>query len=117
MSEYLEKNESFYVAGHNGMVGQAIVNSLLKKGYCDNKYGGKLFLNTRKELDLTSYQNVLSWFKANRPSIVIIAAAKVGGIYANSKYPYEFISENYYSWEAVASTQNSPISQLKKRSF
>ena len=94
MFNYLEKNESFYVAGHNGMVGQAIVKSLLKKGYCDNKFGGKLFLNTRKELDLTSYQNVFSWFKENRPSIVIIAAAKVGGIYANNIFPYEFISEN-----------------------
>ncbi|MBO8234269.1 GDP-L-fucose synthase [Prochlorococcus marinus XMU1419] len=94
MLNYLEKNESFYVAGHNGMVGQAIVKSLLKKGYCNDKYGGKIFLNTRKDLDLTSYQNVLSWFKAKKPSIVIIAAAKVGGIYANNKYPYEFISEN-----------------------
>ena len=94
MLNYLEKNESFYVAGHNGMVGQAIVKSLFKKGYCNDKYGGKLFLNTRKDLDLTSYNDVLSWFKTKKPSIVIIAAAKVGGIYANSKFPYEFISEN-----------------------
>tara|TARA_A100001035_G_scaffold76396_1_gene58857 strand:- start:4038 stop:5075 length:1038 start_codon:yes stop_codon:yes gene_type:complete len=94
MSNYLSKSDSFFVAGHKGMVGQAIVKSLLKKGYCDARSEGKLFVNSRKELDLTSNQDVLSWFKTNKPSIVIIAAAKVGGIYANSIYPYEFISEN-----------------------
>ena len=94
MSHYLKKNDSFYVAGHNGMVGQAIVKSLLKKGYCNEKFGGKLFVKSRKELDLTSYNKVLSWFNTHKPSIVVIAAAKVGGIYANAKYPYEFISEN-----------------------
>ena len=94
MFNYLKKNDSFYVAGHNGMVGSAIVKALIKKGYCDEKSGGKLYVKSKKELDLTSYENVLSWFKINKPSIVIIAAAKVGGIYANSKYPYEFISEN-----------------------
>ena len=66
MLNYLEKNETFYVAGHNGMVGQAIVKSLIKKGYCDKNYGGKLFLNTRKDLDLTSYNNVLSWLAMDK---------------------------------------------------
>ena len=94
MTNLIDKKDSFFVAGHQGMVGQAVVRSLLKRGYCKKNSGGKLFLKTRKELDLTSYENVSSWFKTHKPSIVIIAAAKVGGIYANSKYPYEFISEN-----------------------
>ena len=94
MFNYLNKDDSFYVAGHNGMVGQAIVKALFKKGYCDAKSGGELHVKSKNELDLASYQNVLSWFKTHKPSIVIIAAAKVGGIFANSKYPYQFISEN-----------------------
>ncbi len=94
MFNYLNKDDSFYVAGHNGMVGKAIVKALFKKGYCDAKSGGELYVKSKNELDLASYENVLSWFKTHKPSIVIIAAAKVGGIFANSKYPYQFISEN-----------------------
>ena len=94
MNNLLEKNYSFYVAGHNGMVGKSIVKELLKQGYCNKNSGGKLLTRTRKELDLTCYQDVFSWFKINKPDVVIIAAAKVGGILANHKYPFDFISEN-----------------------
>ena len=94
MQNLLNKKNSIFVAGHNGMVGKAIVKSLKEKGYCNNEKGGLLYTPQRKELDLTSFEDVKKWFKINRPEIVIIAAAKVGGIYANYKYPYNFISEN-----------------------
>ena len=94
MKRLINKNDSFFVAGHKGMVGNAIVKALKKNGYCDERNGGKLLTATRNELDLTSYENVLSWFKSNKPKVVIVAAAKVGGIYVNNKYPYNFLSEN-----------------------
>ena len=94
MQNYIDKQDSIFVAGHNGMVGQAIIRELKKSGYCNEKVGGKLLTRDRSKLDLTSYQDVISWFKVNKPKIVIIAAAKVGGIYANQEYPYNFLSEN-----------------------
>ncbi len=94
MKNLISKDQSFYVAGHTGMVGSAVVRALKDKGYCDPNLGGKLLTISRKELDLSSYNDVASWFTSNRPNIVIIAAAKVGGILANIKYPYNFISEN-----------------------
>ena len=94
MKKLLQKQNSFFVAGHNGMVGKAIIKALKNKGYCNEENGGKLLKISRKELDLSHYSDVKKWFNRNRPEIVIIAAAKVGGIYANYKYPYNFISEN-----------------------
>ena len=94
MESLLKKDDSFFVTGHNGMVGSAIVRALIKNGYCDQKRGGQLYAQNREELDLTSNSNVNKWFEKNKPNIVVISAAKVGGIYANNKYPYDFISEN-----------------------
>ncbi len=94
MAGFLKKNNSFYIAGHNGMVGNSILKALNKRGYCNQKNGGKLFTTSRQELDLSNYEEVMRWFNINKPEIVIIAAAKVGGIYANYTFPYDFISEN-----------------------
>ncbi len=94
MKDLIRKEDSFFVAGHKGMVGQAVIRALKKNGYCDPKYGGNLITQTKNKLDLTNYSDVNDWFKINKPNVVVIAAAKVGGIYANFKYPYEFISEN-----------------------
>ena len=94
MKNFLTKKDSFFVAGHNGMVGNAITKALKNKGYCNQENGGELFKINRSQLDLCSHKDVMNWFKINKPEIVIIAAAKVGGIYANYKYPYEFISDN-----------------------
>ena len=58
------------------------------------EFDGKILCPSREELDLTSCEEVFSWFKKYKPDIVIIAAAKVGGILANYKYPFSFISEN-----------------------
>ena len=76
------------------MVGQAIYKNLLNLGYGRSDAGGEILRPTRKELDLTNYDSVLNWFKQNKPSVVIITAAKVGGIFANKEYPFEFLLEN-----------------------
>jgi GDP-L-fucose synthase len=77
-----------YVAGHNGMVGRAICTVLKKNGYND------LIFKNRNDLDLTNSNEVKKFFKFEKPNVVINAAAKVGGILANSLYPYEFLLEN-----------------------
>lgn len=77
-----------YVAGHRGLVGGAIVRALLRKGH-DN-----LLLRTHQELDLTDQAAVRSFFAEHRPDAVIMAAARVGGIYANDTEPAPFITDN-----------------------
>ena len=94
MTNFLKKSHSFYVAGHSGMVGNSIVKALRERGYCNQENGGELFTTSRQELDLSKNEAVMRWFNINKPEIVIIAAAKVGGIYANYTLPYDFISEN-----------------------
>ena len=80
--------DKIYVAGHRGLVGSAIVRSLQKKGY--NNIVGR----THKELDLTNQAAVQDFFETERPDVVILAAAKGGGINANNTYPAEFAYEN-----------------------
>lgn len=82
------KDKKIYIAGHRGLVGSAIHRTLQKEGY------SKLLTRTRKELDLTNGRDVAFFFKSNRPDIVILAAAKVGGIEANRSHPYDFIHDN-----------------------
>ena len=94
MKNLISKNQSIYVAGHKGMVGSAIIRTLRKNGYGDKRIGGKIITQTRHELDLTDSSKVSDWFEENKPEVVVIAAAKVGGISANNNYPFEFISEN-----------------------
>ncbi len=77
-----------YVAGHRGLVGSAIVRRLEQEG-CKN-----LVLRKHKELDLVDQSAVRLFFERERPEIVVLAAAKVGGILANFTYPGEFIYEN-----------------------
>ena len=84
----MNKADKIYVAGHRGLVGSAIVRNLQKKGY-HNIVG-----RTHKELDLTNQTEVRKFFEEERPDIVVLAAAKVGGIHANNTAPAEFIYEN-----------------------
>lgn len=77
-----------FVAGHRGLVGSAIRRYLTAAGH------ERLLLRTRTELDLTERDAVWKFFKNQRPEYVVLAAAKVGGIQANSKYPVEFIRDN-----------------------
>ena len=94
MQSRLNSNERIFIAGSSGMVGSAIKRALIKKGYCYNSSLGILLTPTRKELDLRNFYDLKKWFEINKPSIVILAAAKVGGIYANNNKPFEFILEN-----------------------
>ncbi len=90
----MDLNERIFIAGANGMVGSAIKRALVKKNYGKENNEVSILSPLRKELDLTDFIKVEEWFAKFKPTIVIISAAKVGGIYANSKYPYEFILEN-----------------------
>lgn len=84
----LDKNAKIYVAGHRGLVGSAIWNNLLKRGYTN------LVGRTHRELDLTDQLAVRRFFDEERPDAVVLAAAFVGGIMANSLYRADFIMQN-----------------------
>lgn len=84
----MDKNSRIYVAGHTGLVGRALVNRLKSLGF------NKLILRTHKELDLTQQSKAAKLFKDSLPEYVFLLAAKVGGIYANSLYPADFIYQN-----------------------
>lgn len=84
----MKQNSKIYVAGHQGLVGRAIVQNLQDKGYTN------LVTRTHCDLDLTDTKAVTSFFKEEKPECVILAAAKVGGIVANDTYPADFIYEN-----------------------
>lgn len=77
-----------FIAGHHGMVGSAIMRQLTKRGDCD------ILTVTHAELDLTNQAAVTHWMADAKPEAVILAAAKVGGIWANNTYPAEFIYQN-----------------------
>ncbi|GMH17836.1 hypothetical protein Nepgr_019677 [Nepenthes gracilis] len=83
-----DKSARVFVAGHRGLVGSAIVRKLQSLGFTN------LLLRTHAELDLTVQSDVNAFFAAEKPRFVILAAAKVGGIHANSTYPADFISIN-----------------------
>ena len=84
----MEKDAKIYVAGHRGLVGAAIVRKLKADGY------ENLVYKTHKELDLTRQADVEQFFETEKPVYAIVAAAKVGGIHANSVYPADFIGIN-----------------------
>jgi GDP-L-fucose synthase len=84
----MEKNAKVFVAGHRGLVGSALIRKLNEKGFVN------LVQRTRSELDLTDQGAVDNFFKTEKPEYVFLAAAKVGGIYANNTYPAEFIFSN-----------------------
>jgi GDP-L-fucose synthase len=98
------KETKLYVAGHQGMVGSAIVRNLKSKGYKN------IITRTRSELDLTNQAAVQAFFKAEQPAQVYLAAAKVGGIHANNIYRGQFLYENlmieaniiHAAWESKA---------------
>jgi GDP-L-fucose synthase len=84
----MKKNSKIYVAGHKGMVGSAIVRKLYEKGF------GNVVFKSHDELDLCDQLQVREFINKEMPDAIIIAAAKVGGIGANSKYPADFIYSN-----------------------
>ena len=84
----MQKDSKIYIAGHRGLVGSAIIRQLESRGF------NNLITRTHSELDLTNQSEVQAFFQDQKPDYVILAAAKVGGIHANSTYPAEFIYEN-----------------------
>ena len=84
----MNADSKIYVAGHTGMVGSALVRALRRAG-CEN-----IITRTHSELDLTEQASTANFFREKKPEYVFLAAAKVGGIYANSTYPADFIMEN-----------------------
>ena len=84
----MKSTDKIFVAGHNGLVGSAILRQLLKKGFSN------LITCSKKDLDLTNKNAVRDFFKNQTPSYVIIAEAKVGGIHANNNFPADFIYQN-----------------------
>jgi len=94
MANKISLSDKIFIAGAKGMVGSAIKRKLVKSGYGDETKGGKILTPSRSELDLLDYSNLKKWFKLNKPEVVIIAAAKVGGIFANANNPMDFIFQN-----------------------
>ena len=84
----MQSNDKIFIAGHNGLVGSAITRRLESKGFKN------LLTMSHSDLDLTNQALVLSFFKREQPDFVFLAAAKVGGIHANSIYPADFIYDN-----------------------
>ncbi|MBS0397956.1 MAG: GDP-L-fucose synthase [Proteobacteria bacterium] len=84
----IRRSDSIFVAGHRGMVGSAVVRALERRGYTN------ILARPRAELDLTDQTAVRVFFEAERPRLVVLAAARVGGILANSSRPAEFIRDN-----------------------
>lgn len=84
----LDRDATFYVAGHRGLVGSAIWRKLESEGFTG------LTGQSSKELDLRDRKAVFDYFRETKPTYVVLAAAKVGGILANSTYPVDFLSEN-----------------------
>ena len=112
----ISKKDKIYVAGHGGMAGSAII-----KEFRSAEYKNLIYL-TRKELDLTDELKVKNWFKENKPDVVVLAAAKVGGIEANNNDPTGLLDnlkiqnnviesawknnrKDYYFWEVAAFIQ------------
>ena len=84
----MEKSSKIFVSGHRGMVGSAVMRALEARGY------ENVLTRSREELDLTEAHMVRDFFDEHRPDVVVVGAAKVGGIHANSTYPAEFIYDN-----------------------
>src|SRR5436190_6982979 len=87
-SSSMTPDSRIYVAGHRGLAGSALVRRLQAKGY------RKLITRTHEELDLVDCAKVRRFFEAERPDVVLLAAAKVGGILANNTYPADFVRDN-----------------------
>jgi len=84
----IKKNSKIFVAGHNGLVGKAVVEIFKKKGYKN------ILVIDRKKLDLRNEKKVSLFFKKNKPQFLVICAARVGGILENNNFPLEFLVDN-----------------------
>tara|TARA_Y100001978_G_scaffold68828_1_gene61924 strand:+ start:1784 stop:2800 length:1017 start_codon:yes stop_codon:yes gene_type:complete len=94
MKKLIKPGEKIFIAGSNGMVGNAILKVLLRGGYGNKEKDGEILTPNRNELNLLNFNECKNWFEKYKPTVVIIAAAKVGGIFANSSRPKDFLLEN-----------------------
>ena len=94
MKNKLLNTDKIFIAGSTGMVGSAIKRKLLSYDFGATKDNSNILTPSKKELDLLDANSVKNFFEIEKPQIVILAAAKVGGIYANSHYPADFLFEN-----------------------
>lgn len=94
MNNLIKTSDRFFIAGARGMVGSSICRVLRSKGYGDESKGGTLLRPNRQELDLSDNEAMKAWYATNKPDVVVLAAAKVGGIFANNTYPADFLLEN-----------------------
>jgi len=105
----MNKNDKIYIAGHNGLVGSALVRLLTKLGYTN------IITRTRAELDLTNQLAVTNFFETTKPDYVFLAAAKVGGINYNKTYPADFIYDNLQIQNNII--HNSYLNKVTKLLF
>jgi len=105
----MDKNSKIYIAGHQGMVGSAILRKFVNYGFKN------LITKTHKALDLTNQNNVKEFFETEKPEYVFLAAAKVGGIVANNTYRAQFIYENLMIQNNII--HQSYLSKVKKLIF
>jgi len=105
----MNKESKIYIAGHNGLTGSAIVRLLKSQGYKN------LLMEDKQNLNLKDKNSVEKWFQKNKPEYVFLAAAKVGGIYANNTHPAEFIYDNLEIQNNVINS--SYITGVKKLLF
>ena len=104
MARLISPADRIFVAGHRGMAGSAICRALQRAGYGDGAQGGAILTAPRSELDLLDAQAVQGWFGEHQPTVVVLAAAKVGGIQANASYPADFLLDNLKIQTAVIET-------------
>lgn len=101
------KGKKIYIAGHLGMVGSAVLDAFLAKGYTN------IITKSRKALDLRNQQEVENFIRLEKPDAIILAAAKVGGILANDKYPYSFLYDNLaIQTNVINAAHNYDVPQL-----
>ncbi len=105
----MQKKDKIYIAGHNGLVGSAIVRQLERRGFTG------LITKTRAEMDLLNQEQVRAFFEEHKPDFVFLAAGKVGGVYANNTYRAEFIYENLVIQTNLI--HQSYLSEVKKLIF
>ena len=91
---FLHPSDRIFVAGHRGMAGSAIGRALRRRGFAEPSRGGELLSASRQELDLLDPEAVAAWMERRRPDVVVLAAAKVGGIHANNSFPADFLLDN-----------------------
>ena len=109
LSKFINFEDSIFIAGHKGMVGKAVFKKLGEKGYKN------LVTCDKNNLDLQNASDVDDFFNSFKPSVVVLCAAKVGGILANNSFPAEFILNNLMiQTNVIRTAYKSNVKRLRK---